>query len=154
VTVAYLDTSALLKQYVAEIGSDWMRTYLVRPDLEATFLSALTAVEASCAFARRLREGILTTGLHTRGLDALDFDLEHRYHLMDVTPQTISGARQLACRHPLRAYDAVQLSTALLLHKDLQSSGYDPLTFVCADTRLVDIAQAEGLPTENPNDHP
>jgi predicted nucleic acid-binding protein len=144
----------LLKQYVAEIGSDWMRTYLVHPNLEATFLSALTAVEASCAFGRRLREGVLTPGLHGRVLTALDFDLEHKYRPMDVTPQTISGARQLARRHPLRAYDAVQLSTALLLHGDLLGSGRDPLTFVCADVQLLDIAQTEGLLTENPNDHP
>jgi hypothetical protein len=65
---------------------------------------------------------------------------------MDVTPQTVSGARQLAYRHPLRAYDAVQLSTALLLHADLLGIGYE-LTFVCADARLLEIAQAEGLLT-------
>jgi predicted nucleic acid-binding protein len=29
-----------------------------------------------------------------------------------------------------------------------------PLTFICADERLVAAAQAEGLPTENPNHHP
>jgi hypothetical protein len=27
------------------------------------------------------------------------------------------------------------------------------LTFICADDRLLDIAQAEGLSTDNPNQH-
>jgi hypothetical protein len=29
-----------------------------------------------------------------------------------------------------------------------------PLTFICADDVLLAIAQAEGLPTDNPNHHP
>jgi hypothetical protein len=29
-----------------------------------------------------------------------------------------------------------------------------PVTFVCADERLIAIAQAEGLLTNNPNHHP
>lgn len=153
-TIAYLDTSALLKQYVTEAGSDWTRRCLGHPDLEAIFLSALTAVEAACAFARRLREGTLTPFHHSRIVTAFDFDLQHRYHLMDVTPDTISSARLLARQHPLRAYDAAQLSTALLLNRDLLSYGRETLTFICADARLLEIAETEGMRTENPNDHP
>jgi len=29
-----------------------------------------------------------------------------------------------------------------------------PLAFICADDRLIAIAQAEGLLTDNPNHHP
>jgi hypothetical protein len=29
-----------------------------------------------------------------------------------------------------------------------------PLTFICADNRLVAVAHAEGLLTDNPNHHP
>jgi predicted nucleic acid-binding protein len=154
VTIAYLDTSALIKQYVTEVGSEWTRTYLDSLDTEAAFLSALTTVEAACAFARRLREGTLSLLHHRRLLNAFDFDLDHRYRLLDVTPTVISLARQLAARYPVRAYDAMQLSTALLLHQDLLQSGQELLTFVCADVRLLDIARDEGLLTENPNDHP
>jgi hypothetical protein len=32
--------------------------------------------------------------------------------------------------------------------------GDSPLFFVSADTRLLDAARAEGLATDNPNDHP
>ena len=60
----------------------------------------------------------------------------------------------VANRQPLRAYDAVHLATAWLLNEELLRAGQPPLTFVCADDRLMTIAQAEGLLTDNPNHHP
>jgi predicted nucleic acid-binding protein len=150
-SVAYLDTSALLKRYVVEIGSDWMRTFLFSETPPTVFTSHLSVVEATCAFARRLRDGTLTPEIHGRALLAFDYDITYRYHLLDVMPATIETARRLANEHPLRAYDAVQLSTAWLLHQELVGSGRPPLTFVCSDDQLVTVAQAVGLGTENPN---
>lgn len=67
---------------------------------------------------------------------------------------TIDTARQLANKHPLRAYDAIQLATAWLINQELQKAGKSPLLFVAADDQLLVTAQAEGLPTDNPNHHP
>jgi len=39
-------------------------------------------------------------------------------------------------------------------NEELIRAGQPPLTFVCADERLIAIAQAEGLLTDNPNHHP
>ena len=47
VTIAYFDTSALLKQYVIEIGSSWARAYLAASPAPAVFVSDLTMVEAT-----------------------------------------------------------------------------------------------------------
>ena len=80
--------------------------------------------------------------------------LHIRYHIVDVAPVIIDAACQLANKHPLRAYDAVQLATACLANQGLLGAGKPPLTFVCADDRLISIAQIEGLLTENPNRHP
>ena len=57
-------------------------------------------------------------------------------------------------RYPLRAYDAVQLASALLTRDTLQTIGLPPLTFLAADDRLLAVAQAEGLATDNPSAHP
>lgn len=46
VSVAYFDTSALLKQYVTETGSDWVRAYLAASLAPAVFTSSLTTVDA------------------------------------------------------------------------------------------------------------
>jgi predicted nucleic acid-binding protein len=154
VTIAYFDTSALLKQYVIETGSFWLHAYLDATPVPSVFTSSLTIVEASCAFARRLRDGTLTPEFHTTVTSAFEYDVIHRYHLLDVTPDTIEMACRLAKEHPLRAYDAMQLATAWLLNRDLLEDGQVPLTFICADDRLVEIVQAAGLLTENPNHHP
>jgi predicted nucleic acid-binding protein len=150
----YLDTSALLKRYVTEVGSEWMRSYLTASPPPAVFTSTLTAVEATCAFARRLREGTLPPDDHAKALQAFDYDVTYRYTLLDVMPVTIETARRLATHHPLRAYDAVQLATAWLLNRDLQADDNPPLTFVCADDDLIAAAQTEGLLVDNPNHHP
>lgn len=112
VSVAYFDTSALLKQYVTETGSDWIRAYLARSPILAIFISSLTTIEATCAFTRRLRDRTLEPVLHTTVVKAFDYDIAHRYNLLDVTPLTLKTARRLATQYPLRAYDAVQIAAS------------------------------------------
>ena len=51
--IVYLDTSALVKLYVQEVGSTEMRRAVGRPDLVATSLIAY--VEVRSAFARKHR---------------------------------------------------------------------------------------------------
>jgi predicted nucleic acid-binding protein len=53
----------------------------------------------------------------------------------------------------LRAYDSIQLATALEVYARLVSAG-QTLNFIAADTRLLQAALAAGLPTDNPNNHP
>jgi len=56
-TTYYLDTSALSKRYVQEIGTAWVRA-LVAPAAGHTLLTArITMVEVYSALARRRREG-------------------------------------------------------------------------------------------------
>jgi predicted nucleic acid-binding protein len=154
VTVAYLDTSALVKQYLAERGSAWVRSLLTASQPSQVFTSHPAFVEATCAFARRRREEALSCEDHLRALEALEYDMTYRYNILDVTPEIIDGARHLATAHPLRAYDAVQLASALFANNRLVSLGQPSITFVCADDVLIAVAQAEGLSTDNPNRHP
>jgi predicted nucleic acid-binding protein len=57
-------------------------------------------------------------------------------------------------RHPLRAYDAIQLASALGIYPSFEHAAFTSLTFLAADDRLLAIAQAEGLHTDNPNHYP
>jgi predicted nucleic acid-binding protein len=104
--------------------------------------------------SRRRREGTLSPQDHDQVLTAFDYDITYRYNIVNVDPMVVEIARQLANRHPLRAYDAVQLATAWLANRELIQAGQSPLTFICADDHLIVIAQVEGLLTENPNHHP
>ena len=152
-SVAYFDTSALLKRYVTESGSDWVQALLAVSSPLFVLTSPLTLVEATCAFARRLREGVLTTSEHSVVESAFDYDVRHSYGVLEIRPLTLETARQLVWRYPLRAYAAVHLSTAWLANEQLVRAGEPPLTFICADDRLLAFAQAEGMSVENPNRH-
>jgi len=66
----------------------------------------------------------------------------------------VDRSRLLLEHHPLRAYDAVQLASALQANDALQAANLPALTFLAADVQLLTAAQAEGLTTDNPNDHP
>lgn len=153
-SIAYFDTSALLKQYVSEVGSGWVNALLSFSSPPAVFTSHLTVIEATCAFARRLREGTLSSTDHAKLLSAFNYDVTYKYNIVDVMPVTIDTACQLANKHPLRAYDAVQLATAWLTNQTLVRVDRSPLTFISADDRLINVAVAEGLLTDNPNRHP
>lgn len=150
---AYFDTSALVKRYVAEEGSQWIKTLCAPPNNLIVCTSQMTVVETACAFSRRMREGALSSKDYKKLLTAFDYDATYRYIVVDVTRTTIETACDLAGIHPLRAYDAIHLATALLINRELIKNSRHPLTFIRADNRLVDIVKTENLHTENPNDH-
>jgi uncharacterized protein len=55
--IFYLDTSALLKRYMQEVGSGWL-TALATPTIGNTFATALiTKVEAAAGLAAKFRQG-------------------------------------------------------------------------------------------------
>ncbi len=150
----YLDTSALVKCYLAEVGSSWLRALLARDPMPTALVSHLALVEGVCVFARRRREGLLPSPDYLRVMTAFEYDFHYRYESIAVEPVVIDAARQMADRNPLRAYDAVQLATAWLANRELIQAGRSPLTFISADDRLLVVALSEGLLTGNPNHHP
>ncbi len=76
-------------------------------------------------------------------------DFAQDYRIFEVTIPLLRKASQLADLHALRAYDAVQLASALEVRVIVPS-----LTLLSADTELNTAATAEGLPVDNPNMHP
>jgi len=67
-------------------------------------------------------------------------------------PQTLSEAvletaGALIDRHPLRAYDAIQLAGCIILRS--RTASELPI-FVAADEKLLEAAEFEGLPILNP----
>lgn len=150
VTVYYLDTSTLVKQYVDEAGSAWLRN-LIASEPVVLITSHVLVVEMISAFNRRLREGSVTPDDYARMKAALDSDLQARFQIVHFDNSIVALARALLERHPLRAYDAVHLASSLAMHRTLVQAGYPGLTFLCADHRLLDAAEAEGLMVDNPN---
>ncbi len=134
----YFDASALVKRYVDEAGSAHVRRLLVPGEV---IVSRLSEVEVGSSINRRTREGALSAEQRDRVLTALAEDLA-TWQVVEVTPEITSTALRLLRTHPLRAADAIQLASALLIDTNLPT----PLTeFVAFDRRLIDAALREGL---------
>jgi predicted nucleic acid-binding protein len=73
---------------------------------------------------------------------------------VDLDQPLVELAGRLVSRHALRAYDAVQIASALRIQPSFSGSRLTSLTFLAADDRLLVAAKAEGLQTDNPNLYP
>jgi predicted nucleic acid-binding protein len=149
----YLDASAIVKRYLREGGSRWIIELWSRTPEVSLFSAELVDVEVVCALSRAERAGCI--GLNRRNKSAALYLVEAQRVLnhMTVTAAILRLAHQLAMRHPLRAYDAVHLATALQLSERLLSVSLPTPTFVSADCNLLAAANAEGLIAEDPNQH-
>ena len=154
VNAYFLDTSALVKRYVPEIGSDWILSITDPATNSDLVISQITWVEVHSAFARRLRDGSLSAERFDLIGQKVREDFENEYRVIDVDPTVIETAAELVMQHPLRAYDAVQLASALRFQSTLVLVPETQLVFVSADNRLLNIAQSAGLAIDNPNNYP
>lgn len=133
-----MDSSAIVKIYADEAESDAIR------QIENLVISGIARVEVISAISRKRRMGELT-GAEARTLIAeFGFELadsSQRYFVVGVTDPIIELASEIVVSHDLRAYDSVQLASAIA------TRDADPncTTFACFDARLAEAAGAEGF---------
>ncbi|MFN8522518.1 MAG: type II toxin-antitoxin system VapC family toxin [Chloroflexota bacterium] len=150
----FLDSSALVKRYVDETGSDWIRGLMNAGSSHEFVVAAVTRVEVAAAFAARFRARPQVSPLDQRAvLRRFLQDCDERCVVIGVIPQVIGEAVALTQRYRLRGYDAVQLASALVASRELVSRGMAPLVLVSADSDLLIAAAGEDLAVENPLDH-
>ena len=150
----YADSSALVKRHVHEAGTAWFRA-LCDPTAGNVIVTArISMVEVYSALNRRQREARLASTDYADIVADFITVCATEYQLVELTVPVVERAKSLLERHPLRAYDAVQLASALLIQEVLQSADLPPLTFLAADDQLLTAAQTEGLTADNPSLHP
>lgn len=153
-TAYFLDSSALVKRYVSETGSAWIQLLTSSQTGNLLFIARITWVEVISAFARRQREGSLTSADVALVIQTFRSDLNTQYQVIELDAKLAETAGQLVNQYPLRAYDAVQLASVLRIQPAFTTTQSTSLIFLTADNRLSAIAGALGLLTDNPNHHP
>jgi predicted nucleic acid-binding protein len=143
----YLDTSALVKLYVQEPGTQRLLGLAARWSLHHFAVLDLARAELHSAIRRRQRDGDVDLQVAGEILARFDKHMETRFVRQPMNEPLVDMALTLLERHRLRAYDAVQLAGCLALKA---SSGLEPPIFVCSDRRLVEAAEGEGLAVFNP----
>ena len=136
--VVYLDTSSLVKLYVEEKDSVKLSALVRSSKVAATSLVAYA--EARAAFARRYREKAFRRPEYEHLISFFDKDWDN-YLIVRVGKDLVRLAGDLAERHGLRGFDAIHLSSALTLRRELSA----PVVFSCSDRKLQKASRLEDL---------
>ena len=151
----YLDSSALVKRYFKEKGSNAVITRAAELNQEI-FTSVLSFAEVQSAIARKHREKQITSQEFIRLREAFESDWTILFTSIELNLQTMGTLPKLMELYPLKAGDAIQLSTAIWLNEGIQSDvsprAKEVLEFGVADRVLANFAGKCGLRVFNPED--
>ena len=139
----YFDSSALVKRYIEESGSDVVQSLLDRDTSAAT--SKLAYPEILSALTRKQRSGELTRRSLQAAVNQFEADWEGIV-VVEFHDELLPTMKSLLLKHHLRGADTVHLSSALWLKRSVQSD----LAFVAPDVNLLKAARAERLEVINP----
>jgi uncharacterized protein len=148
-SIYFIDTSALGKRYLQEVGSTWLRN-LIDPKQGHTFIiSELALVEVVSAIEKNRRKKMISLS-DANSLGTLFFrHARNEYLQIPLETKILNSASQLLIKHrthALRSLDAIQLATALIITQ--------PIIFIASDKNLRAAAASEKFPVDDPNLHP
>ncbi|MEP7339662.1 MAG: type II toxin-antitoxin system VapC family toxin [Acidobacteriota bacterium] len=149
----YFDSSALVKCYIQETGSAWVRGIINAQPANEISTALVTGAEIVAAISRRQRMNRISAADAALAIAVFRSQFKGQFNALRVTDLVVEQAMDLAEKHSLRGYDSIQLASALLIESKMTARGVGPLTFVSADTPLNQAAIAEGLLVEDPNQH-
>jgi len=136
--ILYCDSSALVKRYLKEEGSDAFDRFW--DDYSEIATSVVAYAECLAAFNRRLREKDINREDH----ELLSRQFKGEYYqllLVPISEATNEIADKLIGKYPLRGFDAIHLSSALLI----QQIGKIEVVFAAFDKTLNQAAKEENL---------
>lgn len=129
----FADSSALAKRYIADEGSEHFDRLL--RDARSLAVSVLCLPEIISALCRRRRERHLTGSQYAAAKAALEADLSDAT-MIAIIDEVLLGSVRLLESHPLRASEAIHISSALIWKAD---------AFASADGHQCAAAKAAGL---------
>jgi predicted nucleic acid-binding protein len=150
----FFDTSAIVKRYVPEQGQSLILTLCDPKQGHDLYISQATLVETVASICRKTRMQLITTAERDSLIEIFRRHSQRVYSIRRVNTAIYTAAGDLCRIHNLRAYDAIQLASALNLRARAIENQVSPPVFVCADANLLNIALAEGFSIENPNNYP
>ena len=133
----FLDTSAFVKRYVSEAGTDAVLEWCDKAT--EIILSGIALPEIISAFCRLHREGKITDTQYRQLKSLLLADIED-VAICDLTPAVLGLAISSLEKNVLRGMDAIHIGSAVALKADI---------FISADQRQLDAAARMGLRIES-----
>ncbi len=106
----YWDSSALLKRYIVEKGSAWVRGMTGPAAGHDLYTVSLTGPEVSATLARLVRGRHLTRTAATRADAGFRRDWDNLFEIVVIDRQLATVSMDVARRHALRGADAIHLA--------------------------------------------
>jgi predicted nucleic acid-binding protein len=147
VALYYLETSALVKLYVYESGTERLVDIAASNSGNRFAILSLAQVEFRSAIRRQQRGGEISKFDADALIDSFREHAEGRFLVQPFTDSLLDVALALIDGYPLRGFDAIQLAGYLMLRS---ISGAEEPVFVCADKALLSAARNEGCPILDP----
>jgi len=136
----YIDTSALITHYIAEVGSEYVNDLIVDAAVIATGL--ITRAEMAAGINRLLRMNSISKDHYAIALRDFRSDWKHYERIM-IWEEIVARADSLTCEYILRGYDATHLACGLSWQDALEL----PMVLVTFDAELRDAAEKAGMKT-------
>ena len=140
----FLDTSALVKYYYPEIGSEFVETLILSEAL--LFISDLGILEFQSALYKKFRMKQISKTEIENIMKTFRLQLQENYYsILHLTPKVFNCAQQLLDRYgqniSLKTLDALQCSYPIFLKK---------MTIISSDLTLINVAKKENIKAINP----
>ncbi len=145
--ICYFDTSALVKLYVEEPGSELVKACTRECYIVAT--SRVAYAEARAAFARAWREEMLGDQEYLEVVSNFKEEWPS-FFTLNLSDSVLQRVDVLIDKYSLRGFDVLHLASTFVLSR--QNEG-ERLLVGCWDARLWDCYRQEGfslLPEERP----
>ncbi|MBC8508249.1 MAG: type II toxin-antitoxin system VapC family toxin [Anaerolineales bacterium] len=137
-SITYLDTSALIKRYIEELGSEELKEWWPSMDLFGAAL--ITRAEMAAALAKASRMRWLETEAAQQAWNIFLEDWQ-TIAVIEITNVLVERAGELAWSDGLRGYDAVHLA-AMITWQDALGQEITLGTF---DRQLWEAAHIRGM---------
>ena len=138
----FFDTSALVKRFHKEHGSDTIHKMIESTD-NTLVIASITLSEMTSAFRKKTNTGVIREDELQKILSEFSIEIVDKFVILDIERNHINVSQELIVKHNLRSLDSIQLAVLLNL-KDI-----NPM-FICADVRLLTAAKNEGINVFNP----
>lgn len=143
-TDCFFDTSALVKRYAEERGTETVDKLIDDSDT-IVFITSLSVVEMTSAFRRKHNRGGVTEETMISLVSAFFDEALAEFVIVPMDEALFNWSFELILEDDLRTLDSLQLAAALSLSADRSE-----LQFICADETLVSIARSRGLDATDP----
>lgn len=141
----FFDTSALVKRYHEEGGTDTVDEILDRDETDI-LISSLTVIESVSAFRRKYNRGDVSESEMEQLIAAFFREALDEFVILPMEESLLNFSFELVLEDDLRTLDSLQLSVGLSLAQDV-----DDLVFVTADEALADVGDRHDLDTVVPH---